>query len=515
MASCIKETRPPEEQQIAVIDKRDDAPPALPPQTGAPPSNESLGSTAANERSAQPTVSPPPLHVPVLIAFEERLRTARPRITATLAITVVNIIVFAIMALQYGRVVDFTSDSLLSWGAAYAPRTFHGQWWRAVTSQFLHGGLGHLSANLCFLLLISPLLERLLGPARFLVVYLFAGLGGALLGLGWFPASVAVGASAAVYGLYGALLGCYLRSPRTIPWQIFGRHIGVLVAYTFMSLLFNYLDLERNLIAHVGGFVFGFAGGLLFGHALRANGTSGKLRRLVIALAVCGGVLSLTGWSMQRCAGKTITLLARYEAMLDRERALLGCFSDGLKRRGDGDAKDEDLRRLLQGQLIPEWECARAQLNLQLPYEYAALERRRLSIRDLFAQARSSGQRREPGGSCARSSEEFDAMYRLYLKLRVDNWRVLADGLASEDSCGGEILIDLVWIEILRDELNEMANEGNPLRQWLDFSRRMGGDKKQSRSAGGKLSWRTCKIVDPVSLDRRIHIIYWPVKGGR
>jgi membrane associated rhomboid family serine protease len=423
--------------------------------------------------------------VPALIAFEERLRRARPRILATLAVAGVNILVFAIMALQYHRLMDFNSDTLLSWGADYAPRTFHGQWWRAVTSLFLHGGLGHLSANLCFLLLIGPLLERLLGPVRFLIIYVFAGVGGALLGLGWFPSSVAVGASAAVYGLYGAFLGCYLRSPRTIPWQIFGRHIGVLVAYTCLSLLLSYLDLERELITHLGGLVFGFAGGLLFGQALRPHGASAKFRRLAIAIAVCGGVLGLTGWWMQQCAGKAVNLLAGYEAMLDRERTLLARFSDGMKRWENGDAKDVDLQRLLQGQLIPEWERARAQFHLQLPYEYAAMEGRRLSIRDLFAQARSSGHRREPARRSAPSYQEFDAMYRFYLKLRVDSWRTLADELKSEDSCGGEALLDLVWIEILRDELNEMANEGNPLRQWLEFSRKMIREQKQSRPVTG------------------------------
>jgi membrane associated rhomboid family serine protease len=192
---------------------------------------------------ASPAPAPParigafPVATPVPASFEERLKKATPWTPVTWALVVGNVLVFAAMALHQRNLTDFSTHDLLSMGAAYAPRTFTGQWWRTVTAMFLHSNLAHLAGNLFFLLLIGPLVERLLGPVRFAGVYLFAGIGGTLLGMGWFPASVAVGASAAVYGVYGAGLGCCLRGPRTISWPFVARRFGCVFLYAAVSLL--------------------------------------------------------------------------------------------------------------------------------------------------------------------------------------------------------------------------------------------------------------------------------------
>ena len=64
----------------------------------------------------------------------------------TIVIVAANLIVFAAMAFGYHRLVEFNTHILVGWGAAYAPRTFGGQWWRLVTVMFLHDG--HLSEPL-------------------------------------------------------------------------------------------------------------------------------------------------------------------------------------------------------------------------------------------------------------------------------------------------------------------------------------------------------------------------------
>jgi rhomboid protease GluP len=425
-------------------------------------------------RAAGNAAPPPAPDLPVLLAFERRLRAATPWTPVTAAVAAANVAVFAVMAFRYHQLVELNAHILMGWGAAYAPRTFGGQWWRLATAMFLHGGLGHLAANLCFLLLIAPLVERLLGPVRFAVVYLFAGLGAGLLATGWFPAGVAVGASGAVNGVYGAFLGCYLRGPRTIPLRIFGRHVGVLLLYTGVSLWLEYLDQEHSLIAHLGGLLFGFTGGLLFGHVLRPRPAWGRACHTALATAACAALIGVTAWGVLKCTRKPVQILARYDAARERERALSGRFADGLRRWEDGGMSDAALRGLLQGQLIPEWERARTDLGLRLPPELADMERQRLSMRDLFPKGRPSdpGRGRGPKAGGAPTEKEYDETYRLYLKIRADNWRALADGLQGDPSQMAEPLVDMLFLAILRKGLDDRVNEDNPLQQWLELSRR-------------------------------------------
>src|SRR5262249_60942884 len=135
------------------------------------------GPVAAPEETADKgapavVVRPPSAVVPAWTAFDRRLRAATPLVPVTAGLVALNVLVFTALAVAHGRLLEFNGHTLLRWGAVYAPRTFGGQWWRLGSSLFLHGGLLHLSANLLFLLLAAPLVERLLGPVRFAVVYL-------------------------------------------------------------------------------------------------------------------------------------------------------------------------------------------------------------------------------------------------------------------------------------------------------------------------------------------------------
>jgi hypothetical protein len=288
-----------------------------------------------------------------------------------------------------------------------------------------------------------------------------------------------VGASGALYGVYGAFLGCYLRGPRTIPLRIFGRHVGVLVLYAGITLFLDYLDLEHCLIPHLGGLLFGLVGGLLFGHVLRLRPWWRRVGSFVLATTACAILIGVTAGGVQECVRKPVQVLTRYDAVRERERALMGRFRDGLRRWEDGDMSDADLRRLLQDQLIPEWDRARSDLGLQLPREYAGLEQQRLSVRDLLARHRSHDSGREPKAKREPVEKEYDELYRFYLKLRADNWRALADGLRGDPFHTAEPLVDMLFLEIFRKGLDDLVNEDNPLRDWLEFSRRKIHEKNQ------------------------------------
>src|SRR6266540_991310 len=174
-----------------------------------PAATDEVTSAAPAPAEVRPPTTWP--EVPPAVRFEEGLRQLVPWTPVTTTLVVLNVVVFLIMALRYGRCLEFNTHILMGWGAAYAPKALDGQWWRLLTCTFLHSGVLHLFGNVWFLLMAGRLVERLLGRAEFLLVYLFAGVGGAVAGMAWFPSTVMIGASGAVFGVYGALLGCYLR----------------------------------------------------------------------------------------------------------------------------------------------------------------------------------------------------------------------------------------------------------------------------------------------------------------
>jgi len=93
-------------------------------------------------------------------------------------------------------------------GGLYGPYVFiFGQYWRLVTAIFLHAGLLHIGMNLWVLFDISPEVEGLFGISKFVVMFLVTGIFGYIASLWWIPGALAIGASGAIMGLIGALIG--------------------------------------------------------------------------------------------------------------------------------------------------------------------------------------------------------------------------------------------------------------------------------------------------------------------
>jgi membrane associated rhomboid family serine protease len=134
-----------------------------------------------------------------------RLRTRFAVITA--ALVAANLAVF--VALSLGP--DPMSDpaAMLRWGASFGPATSSGQWWRLLTSSFVHASALHLLINLAALTTAGFVLERLLGHISFAAVYAACSVLGAIASLSSSPVSVESGAAPAIFGLYGLLLASW------------------------------------------------------------------------------------------------------------------------------------------------------------------------------------------------------------------------------------------------------------------------------------------------------------------
>src|SRR6202035_2476066 len=91
-------------------------------------------------------------------------------------------------------------QTLVGWGASFGPRTTNGEWWRLVTSMFVHSGMLQLLVNVGGLVSIGFMLERLVRRPAFAAVYFAAGVLASLVSLSVHPMAVSAGASGAIFG---------------------------------------------------------------------------------------------------------------------------------------------------------------------------------------------------------------------------------------------------------------------------------------------------------------------------
>src|SRR5262249_31538048 len=155
-------------------------------------------------------------------------------------------------------VADPTIPDLLRWGADFGPKTTSGEWWRLFTSMFIHIGIIHLLVNMWVLAAAGPLVERMIGNAGFLLMYLLAGLSGSLASLLWDPLVVSAGASGAIFGIYGALFGLLLRQSRSIHVQALAQLRNSGFVFLLFNLFQGLFQPKVDFTAHIGGLVGGF-----------------------------------------------------------------------------------------------------------------------------------------------------------------------------------------------------------------------------------------------------------------
>ena len=177
---------------------------------------------------------------------------------------------------------------VLAKGALVPAAVAEGQVWRLLTSMFLHSGFIHLALNMLSLYFLGSFVEQAFGKGRFLALYLASGLAGgiAYLYFGSFD-EPAVGASGAIFGLLGGVLGYSLRNG-TFSWQ--NPLIRQLLILTVLNLYFGFSVPNISNTAHIGGLVGGAAFGWLTAPSVFA---SKRLRAAAPTAIVLGAELVL------------------------------------------------------------------------------------------------------------------------------------------------------------------------------------------------------------------------------
>ena len=209
-------------------------------------------------RPLPPPPPAPPETWPVLLGQLLRgLFIPSRRFLATPLLIDFTLLVFGLMVLSGVSATSPTGRQLVLWGSNVSGLTLHGQPWRLLTSVFVHAGLSHLLLNLFSLWLLGLLVEDRVGPLRLLLVYLACGVGGSLASLWWHESGInSVGASGAIFGLYGLLLALLLGKKLVLDKSDRRAMLG-LVLYLVFSNLLSGLSGNIDNAAHVGGLAMG------------------------------------------------------------------------------------------------------------------------------------------------------------------------------------------------------------------------------------------------------------------
>lgn len=154
----------------------------------------------------------------------------------------------------------FPNNWLLELTAGINLLIIQGEYWRLLTPIFVHAGFAHLLFNSFSLVLFGPALERALGKGMFLLVYLVCGLGANIATLIIHPPYYShIGASGAIFGLFGIYLAVILFKKHAIPQQ--GKQIIVPIA--IISVIMTFFQSNINITGHIFGLISGFIIGRL------------------------------------------------------------------------------------------------------------------------------------------------------------------------------------------------------------------------------------------------------------
>jgi membrane associated rhomboid family serine protease len=170
---------------------------------------------------------------------------------ATYVLIALNVIVFLVeIAKGAGGFFDVGLNQFVVDFALFGPSVAEGEWYRLVTSGFLHAGIIHIGFNMFLLLVLGRLLEPALGTPRFLVLYFASLLAGSFGALVVEPNALTIGASGAVFGLAGATFII----ARGRGMDALAGEIGFLILF---NLAFSFLSPRISVGGHIGGLIGG------------------------------------------------------------------------------------------------------------------------------------------------------------------------------------------------------------------------------------------------------------------
>jgi membrane associated rhomboid family serine protease len=183
---------------------------------------------------------------------------------------------------------------LFDLGALFAPAVADGEYWRLLSSMFLHAGLFHIAFNAYALWIFGSVVEQELGRLRFILIYFVTGLAAGAVSYAFGPGppfGVGVGASGAIFGIFGAFVAYNYRR-RDLALAAARLRSAMFIIVVNMLLAFTIPGIDWR--AHLGG----LGAGLVAGFAAEGAGSRAARRAILVGgfLALAGVTVALVAW---------------------------------------------------------------------------------------------------------------------------------------------------------------------------------------------------------------------------
>ena len=188
----------------------------------------------------------------------------------TMMLIFINVIVYLLSLVDY--------NGILNNFANYYLYVQNGEYYRLITSMFVHANILHLVSNMYALYVVGPIIEKYYGKGKFLLIYLGSGIIGSLFSV-VLTNYASVGASGAIFGLFGALLYFGYKYRATLDGFLRSSIIPTLLVNLLLGFMIPGIDVS----AHLGGLI----GGLLFSYqtgVVNKEKTKDKINGLIIIL---------------------------------------------------------------------------------------------------------------------------------------------------------------------------------------------------------------------------------------
>ena len=208
---------------------------------------------------------------PPVRRYSELRRPSSQQIAVTIAIIAINVALY-IPTMSGGGATGRGTADLVQRLALYGPYVRDGEWYRLITSGFLHFGLLHIGFNMFILYQLGLLLEPVFGRVRYGLLYVASLLGGSVGALVLSPNALTAGASGAVFGLMAATVVALRR-----------RGVGILQSNIGMLLVINLVLTFTVSGISIGGHLGGIAAGAVGGFALEHTNDSPTVGAVAVA----------------------------------------------------------------------------------------------------------------------------------------------------------------------------------------------------------------------------------------
>jgi rhomboid protease GluP len=317
-----------------------------------------LAAVLPKERSAEfhPQLQP-------RVEFDRNLILQSRHTPMTVGLVTLNTLVFLATVLAGAGWFVPHGSVQVAWGSNFGPFTSDGEWWRLLTSLFIHFGVIHLAFNMWALATFGPMTERLYGSMNFLLIYLAAGITGSLASISWRPDINSAGASGAIFGILGALLAAHLRNRKTMPGGVLHPLRNSTLIFVGYALLNSFTTTGIDVAAHLGGLTAGCLIGWVAARPIvgKTSLTRTDLRSFLQMIPLA--VLFLAGglWCAQRASTSLVgdgLYWHTFHWFRAGERAANDHFNAALRLNAVGSLTQVGFAEQLDHDVLPFWKDA-------------------------------------------------------------------------------------------------------------------------------------------------------------